>query len=87
MNENRFDALGIIKEILGFIGATVGVFAWVMVMQLIVSFVALSYIHMQLKTMIIVAISLTAAFDIYYVIHRIHKKRKQKDVLRRIGKA
>lgn len=73
MNENKFDALRIIKEILGFIGVTAGIFAWMMIMQLIISFVALSYIHMQFKTMIIVSICVTAAFDVYYVIRRIKK--------------
>lgn len=87
MNDNKFDALGIIKEIMGFIGVTVGVFAWMMLMQLIISFVALSYLHMKLETMIIVAVCVTVAFDVYYVIHRIHKKRERKEILRRIGKA
>lgn len=85
MRENGFNALNVIKEILGFIGVTVGIFAWMMIMQLIVSFVALSYLHMQFTVMIAVSVCVTAGFDIYYVIHRVRRKRKQKEILRRIS--
>ena len=76
MSNKRFDALELVKEILGFLGVTAGIFLWMMVMQLIVSFVALSYLHMDIEIMFLVAAGVTVCFDIYYVIHRVRKKRK-----------
>lgn len=71
MKNKSFDPLALAKEILMFVGVTAGVFAWVMMMQLIISFVALSYLTYKLKVMIIVAAAAAVIVDVFYVRKRI----------------
>ena len=42
MNENRFDPLEAVKEVLYFLAVSALAFAWMLLMLLIVSFVAVS---------------------------------------------
>lgn len=76
MERKGFDPLLIIKEILLGVLTLAGVFAWLMLVQLIVSFIGMSYIRMKFKTMVIVAAALTAVFAVCYVIRRVMKNRK-----------
>ena len=86
MEENRFDPLKLIKEILLFLGVSALAFGWMMLMLLIVSFVAVSVITLKLKTMFIVAIAFTLIIDIYYVIRRSAKKREERRIMEMLGK-
>lgn len=86
MEENRFDPLKQIKEILLFLGVSALAFGWMMLMLLIVSFVAVSVITLKLKTMFIVAIAFTLIIDIYYVIRRSAKKREERRIMEMLGK-
>jgi hypothetical protein len=76
MQENRFDPLGIIKQILVFIAVSAISFGWTMLVLLIVSFVALSYITIKLDTMILISVAVMLLFDAAYVIGRIRKKNR-----------
>ncbi len=86
MEENRFDPLKTVKEILLFLGVSALAFGWMMLMLLIVSFVAVSVITLKLKTMFIVAIAFTLIIDIYYVIRRCAKKREERRIMEMLGK-
>ena len=86
MEENRFDPLKLIKEILLFLGVSALAFGWMMLMLLIVSFVAVSVITLKLKTMFIIAIAFTLIIDIYYVIRRSAKKREERRIMEMLGK-
>ncbi len=77
MRENRFDPLAVIKNILVFLAITGIVFAWTMLVLLIVSFVALSYIKLRLDTMYIISAAVTACFDAAYLIGKAHKRREK----------
>ncbi len=74
MRENRFDPLAVLKNILVFLAITAVVFAWTMLVLLIVSFVALSYIKLRLDTMYIISAVVTACFDAAYLIGKAYKK-------------
>ncbi|MBO4504945.1 MAG: hypothetical protein J5728_00805 [Lachnospiraceae bacterium] len=86
MEENRFDPIKLIKEILLFLGVSALAFGWMMLMLLIVSFVVVSVITLKLKTMFIVAIAFTLIIDIYYVIRRSAKKREERRIMEMLGK-
>ncbi len=75
MQEKKFDPLELIKQILVFIAISAVVFAWSMLMLLIVSFVALSYITLKLKTMIVISLIVMLCVDAAYVISKISKRR------------
>ncbi|MCR5331631.1 MAG: hypothetical protein K6E62_10685 [Lachnospiraceae bacterium] len=76
MQEKKFDPLELIKQILVFLAISATVFGWSMLMLLIVSFVALSYITLKLKWMIIISLVIMACVDAAYIIGRIQKKRQ-----------
>ncbi len=76
MRENRFDPLGIIKNVLVFLAITAIVYAWTMLVLLIISFVALSYITLKLDTMLIISGVTTVCFDAAFLTGKIIKKRR-----------
>ena len=76
MQEKRFDPLELIKQILVFLAISAVVFVWCMLVQLIISFVALSYITLKLKWMIIISLAIMVFADIAYIIGKVQKKRK-----------
>ncbi len=85
MNENKFDPLEAVKEILLFLAVSAIAFLWMMLMLLIVSFVAVSVLKIKLTTMIFIALGFMVLIDIYYVIRRAAKKRKEREILRRLN--
>ncbi len=86
MNEGRFDALGAIKEVLYFLAVSAIGFCWMLLMLLIVSFVTVSVLKLRLETMIIIALGFMIVIDIYYVIKRSRKKRKERQIREMLGK-
>ena len=86
MNEGRFDALGAIKEVLYFLAVSAIGFCWMLLMLLIVSFVTVSVLKLRLETMIIIALGFMIVIDIYYVIKRSSKKRKERQIREMLGK-
>lgn len=82
MNKDKFEAMALIKEIMTVILVMAVVFAWFMLMQLIISFVALAYITLKLKTMLIVSGVMAVVLGTLYEIKRIHKKKKYAEKLR-----
>ena len=71
--EAQHSTFDIVKDILGFFFMTALAFAWLMIMLLIISFVTLSYIHFDIRYMIIASIIFAIAVAIYYI-HRMSKK-------------
>lgn len=72
----QFDPLELLKEIIVVVLATAGVFAWVLLVQLIISFVALSYVKMKLKIMLFVAGAAAFIFAVFFIVGRIRRKRR-----------
>lgn len=71
----HFDPLALIKEILVFIGISVLAFGWMMLMLLIISFVALSYVKITLAVMLWVSAGFTVIADIYTAVRRYAPKK------------
>jgi len=67
------DKLKIVKGILGWLFAVALAFIYVMVMQLLISFLFMSYLHMNIETMLYVSIAAAAITGIIYPIVK-HKK-------------
>ena len=86
MQENRFDPLQLLKEILLFLAVSALAFGWIMLMLLIFSFVAVSVITLKLKTMFIISIAFTLITDIYYIVKRSAKKREERRSKEMLGK-
>ncbi len=84
MNEDRFDPLEAVKEVLYFLAVSAIAFVWMLLMLLIVSFVAVSVLKIKLTTMIFIALGFMVLIDIYYVIRRVVKKRKDKEIRERL---
>ena len=84
MNGNRFDPLEAVKEVLYFLAVSALAFAWMLLMLLIVSFVAVSVWRIRLTTMIFISLGFMVVADIYYVIRRTAKKRKEREIRERL---
>lgn len=69
-------ALDIAKEIIFFILFTVAMFAYCMLVLLIISFVTSSFLHFSIEGIIITSIVGTVALDVYYVVRKVKKRRK-----------
>ncbi len=74
---NRDKALNMIKEFVLFILVTACAFAWWMLMLLLISFMTLSLIPLTIEWIFIIAIVGTVAVDIFYIIKRVRKYRKE----------
>ncbi len=84
MNGNKFDPLEAVKEILYFLAVSAIAFVWMLLMLLIVSFVAVSVLKIKLTTMIFISLGFMVLIDIYYVIRRAAKKRKDREIQERL---
>lgn len=71
----HFDAMGVIKNILGFILVTAVAFGWMLLVLMLISFVALSYITLKLSTMLIASGGFAAIAGIGYIVRKIKKMR------------
>jgi len=69
-------AIDIAKEIIFFILFTAAMFAYCMLVLLIISFVTSSFLHFSIEGIIIGAIVGTAALDAYYIARRVKRRRK-----------
>lgn len=69
-------AIDIAKEIIFFILFTAAMFAYCMLVLLIVSFVTSTFLHFSIEGIIIGAIVGTVALDGYYIARRVKKRRK-----------
>ena len=76
MQENRFDPLGLIKQILVFIAISAVTFIWCMLVLLIISFVGLSYFSLKLKWMIVISVIVMICMDAAYIFGKIRKKKE-----------
>ncbi|MCR5824502.1 MAG: hypothetical protein K6G60_08735 [Lachnospiraceae bacterium] len=76
MNEHEFDPLEPLKKIAAFLVVSAVSFAWAMLVLLIISFVALSHIDLPLETMVVIALGVMALFDIFYIVEKIVKNKK-----------
>lgn len=74
---NRDKALNMIKEFVLFILVTACAFAWWMLMLLLISFMTLSLLPLTIEWIFIIAIVGTVAVDIFYIIKRVRKYRKE----------
>lgn len=69
-------ALDIAKEIIFFILFTAAMFAYCMLVLLIISFVTSSFLHFSIEGIFIGATLGTVALDVYYVLRRAKKRRR-----------
>ena len=74
-SSKEFDARDIALDVLGFF-LTAGVaFGWMMLMLLIISFVSLSYLHFDIKVMILISLAFALIVMVVYVVKKIKKYR------------
>lgn len=69
-------ALDMAKEIIFFILFTAAMFAYCMLVLLIISFVTSSFLHFSIEGIFIGAVAGTVALDVYYVVKRVKKRRR-----------
>ncbi len=69
-------AIDIAKEIIFFILFTAAMFAYCILVLLIVSFVTSTFLHFSIEGIIITAIVGTVALDGYYIARRVKKRRR-----------
>ncbi len=69
-------ALDIAKEIIFFVLFTAAMFAYCMLVLLIISFVTSSFLHFTIEGIIITSIAGTVALDVYYIVRRVKKRRR-----------
>ena len=69
-------ALDIAKEIIFFILFTAAMFAYCMLVLLIISFVTSSFLHFSIEGIFIASIVGTVALDVYYVVRKMKKRRR-----------
>lgn len=74
--KNKFSKLDLIKEIIFFLLYTAGMFAYCMLVLLIISFVTTSYLHFTIEGIFIASVVGTAALDVYYIVRKVRKRRK-----------
>lgn len=75
--ETKFDrALDLAKEIIFFILYTAGMFAYFMLVLLIISFVTSSYLHFTIEGIFIASIVGTVGMDIYHIVKKVKNNRK-----------
>lgn len=68
-------ALDLAKEIIFFLLFTAAMFAYWMLMLLIISFVTSSFLHFSIEGIFIGAVLGTVALDIYYILRKVKKRR------------
>lgn len=69
-------ALDMAKEIIFFLLFTAGMFAYCMLMLLIISFVTSSFLHFSIEGIFMGSVAGTVALDVYYIIRRVKKRRR-----------
>lgn len=69
-------ALDIAKEIIFFILFTVAMFAYCMLVLLIISFVTSSFLHFSIEGIFITSIVGMVALDVYYIVRKMKKRRR-----------
>ena len=71
----EYDARDIAMDILGFFLTAAVAFAWMMLMLLIISFVSLSYLHFEIKAMVLVSLLTAVTAMVIYVVKKVKKYR------------
>ena len=74
--EGRLDVKDVVKDIIFFFIAVAFAFGWMMLIQLIISFVSLGYVHMNIDRMIIISVICGVACGIYYLYKMVVKYKK-----------
>lgn len=71
----------VVHDVVFFIITSVGAFGWMMLMELLISFIAFRYIHFQIGTMVLVAVIFAVVVAIFYIVKKsayyykiLHKK-------------
>lgn len=73
--DRPFTAKDVVLDIIFFFVYIAGAFVWSLGMLLIISFVTVSYLHFNIKYMIIFSVAVAIAVGIYYVIKKVKKYR------------
>lgn len=74
--KDKFVKVDLIKDIIFFLLYTVGMFAYCMLVLLIISFVTTSFLHFTIEGIFIASIVGTVALDVYYIVKKVKKRRK-----------
>lgn len=74
-NDKIEAALDLAKEIIFFLLFTAAMFAYCMLVLLIISFVTSSFLHFSIEGIVIGAVLGTVALDVYYIMRRVKKRR------------
>lgn len=77
---HEYDARDIVLDVLGFF-LTVGVaFGWMLLMLLIISFVSLSYLHFDIRFMLLAATIFGLAAAVVYIVKKVKKYRRLAEI-------
>ncbi len=79
--EVPLDMGDVVHDVVFFVIATAGAFAWALVMLLIISFVTLGYLHFDIKWMLLIALVFSVVVAVLYI-RSMHKKYKGSRVFR-----
>lgn len=74
--KDKFVKLDLIKDIIFFLLYTAGMFAYCMLVLLIISFITTSFLHFTIEGIFIASIAGTVVLDIFYVVKKVRKRRK-----------
>lgn len=74
--KDKFVKIDLIKDIIFFLLYTAGMFAYCMLVLLIISFITTSFLHFTIEGIFIASIAGTVVLDIFYVVKKVRKRRK-----------
>lgn len=74
--QDKYKKTDLVKDIIFFLLYTAGMFAYCILVLLIISFVTSSFLHFSIEGIILTSILATVALDVYYVVRKVKKRRK-----------
>lgn len=74
--KDKYNKVDLVKDIIFFLLYTAGMFAYCILVLLIISFVTASFLHFTIEGIFITSIVGTVALDVYYIAKKVKKRRK-----------
>lgn len=74
--QDKYKKTDLVKDIIFFLLYTAGMFAYCILVLLIISFVTSSFLHFSIEGIVLTSILATVALDVYYVVRKVKKRRK-----------
>ena len=74
--QDKYKKTDLVKDIIFFLLYTAGMFAYCILVLLIISVVTSSFLHFSIEGIVLTSILATVALDVYYVVRKVKKRRK-----------